>query len=489
MGNKDSHGVGPPAPPSPSIRFSSRRGEEPSARGWWRSGRGRSNPNLYPPTSPYTSWRYEHQPNGAALGGGRPPGGAANRLDGSSEGSSPKVLLGKDSSMRVEFTKTKPLPLERQGLLGGGSAPDSALRTSKGSSISSDGSWYDSPWGGGAEPVGNLFVEDGRYPTWAPARNQETPVAGGNALILPGFPSNGSAPGAGYNTCSSGRTEDSGVGDSLILQPDLKDSGLAPPPGASLWVYPCYNKLPAFPTAPDASSQKATATPPSAAQEAVPEGGAGPTGAPHRNNRKDFLKTRIREISDWTGSLSRKRRRVQEPSGSGAGGSDSLWTPNPLDLQRQNIDHGFLQQLGGGARTRASEGEGEGETDGGVEEEQGVVRRAGWLSFKALLTLRGDGRLELVTRRRWRRFWVTLKGCSLLLYQTADRAGPPRGVLPADDGLVQAVPEHPRREHVFCVSNAHGDVFLLQEGGPEQVGVALAQTKLLVLTSCPGNRR
>lgn len=43
-------------------------------------------------------------------------------------------------------------------------------------------------------------------------------------------------------------------------------------------------------------------------------------------------------------------------------------------------------------------------------EEPGVVRRAGWLSFKALLTVNKDRKLELVSRRRWRRFWVTLKG-------------------------------------------------------------------------------
>lgn len=39
-----------------------------------------------------------------------------------------------------------------------------------------------------------------------------------------------------------------------------------------------------------------------------------------------------------------------------------------------------------------------------------VVRRAGWLSFKALLTVNKDRKLELVSRRRWRRYWVTLKG-------------------------------------------------------------------------------
>lgn len=69
-------------------------------------------------------------------------------------------------------------------------------------------------------------------------------------------------------------------------------------------------------------------------------------------------------------------------------------------------------------RTELSDGEEEGEEEearGGqmldflVEQEQGLVRRAGWLSFKVLLIIK-NRKLELVTRRKWRRYWVTLKG-------------------------------------------------------------------------------
>lgn len=42
----------------------------------------------------------------------------------------------------------------------------------------------------------------------------------------------------------------------------------------------------------------------------------------------------------------------------------------------------------------------------------------------------------------------------------------PRYTLLADGGIVQAVPEHPRREHVFCLSNSHGDVYLFQVPRP-----------------------
>lgn len=64
--------------------------------------------------------------------------------------------------------------------------------------------------------------------------------------------------------------------------------------------------------------------------------------------------------------------------------------------------------------------------------------------------------------------WLCLSGCTLLFYETygkntsADQELSPRYALLADDSIVQAVPEHPKKEHVFCLSNSHGDVYLLQ---------------------------
>lgn len=49
------------------------------------------------------------------------------------------------------------------------------------------------------------------------------------------------------------------------------------------------------------------------------------------------------------------------------------------------------------------------------EREQGVVRKAGWLFFKPLVTLQKEKKLELVTRRKWKQYWVTLKGKELLV--------------------------------------------------------------------------
>lgn len=60
------------------------------------------------------------------------------------------------------------------------------------------------------------------------------------------------------------------------------------------------------------------------------------------------------------------------------------------------------------------------------EKEQGVVRKAGWLFFKPLVTLQKERKLELVARRKWKQYWVTLKGKCIV-----DSRGPLESFLPA----------------------------------------------------------
>uniref|UniRef100_A0A8C4IJD8 TIAM Rac1 associated GEF 2a n=1 Tax=Dicentrarchus labrax TaxID=13489 RepID=A0A8C4IJD8_DICLA len=491
-----------PAKPSCALRFSSRREEVPSARSWWRSSqggsrsRGRSYQHQHAAGPPYTSWHYEHAPKatrgGAKLGAGSPQrymrgeraqGGCRNQFGylengvGSNgermsleSGGSPKVLLSKDGSMRVEFTNARVGAMEPQATAAATTpVTEPSLRTSKGSSLSSDGSWYDSPWGTGGELADNVFVC-------------------GESV----------ANSSGYTTYSSSRTEESATASNSSLQQQqrtafsstaLLDDVIQEEEGSGGGVEQRYSSLtlPCRRTEPDV------------------------TAASAGNSRKDFLKSRIRRLSDWTGSLSRKKRRIQEPHGSdtsdifvnrldsGSVGCGTLWSSNPLhalnqnqnqnqfpavhcgssrslnqsgDLQRQNVYENFMQELE--TEGREEEMDGEVEVGGGeqldvlFEKEQGVVRRAGWLSFKALITVSKDRKLELVARRKWRHFWVTLKGCTLLFYETygknmsAEQELSPRYALLADDSIVQAVPEHPRREHVFCLSNSHGDVYLFQ---------------------------
>ncbi|KAK6295051.1 hypothetical protein J4Q44_G00342770 [Coregonus suidteri] len=491
--------------------------------------------------------------------------------------SSPKVLLSKDGSMHVEFTNARRMSLEPQGLSGHShpavATPEPSLtRTSKGSSLSSEGSWYDSPWGNTTELNDNVFTcsqtaardNSSGYTTFSSAHTEDISTGFKPSLLFRTVDSNGQYTSRGfnsngYNTCSLGRTEDSGIGDSMILYPEQSPFSLISPPVSLSDLYTNSNPSVAatYPTAQfqdipqHRASLASVLTLDVVDQEESSELGdqryssthshtlpcrrvaAEPTSIAVSNSRKDNLKSRIRHLSDWTGSLSRKKRRLQNPYGSqssegfisgvdpGLGDSSAQVTGpvwNPLHTQtlsvhsgasrvqqchsdalRQNIYENFMQELetggySGPEQTEPSEdGEGEdmggergiGEGEQGVssgsgsvgsleqldllfEKEQGVVRRAGWLFIKPLLTLHKDRKLELVARRKWRQYWVTLKGCSLLFYETYGKSScpeqelSPRYALLAEDSIVQAIPEHPKKENVFCLSNGYGDVYLLQ---------------------------
>lgn len=118
-------------------------------------------------------------------------------------------------------------------------------------------------------------------------------------------------------------------------------------------------------------------------------------------------------------------------SGTSKAQSSSAIHQTASNAVRQNIYENFMRELetgagqgGGGVGERpdpstgTEEGESSSESAEGsleqldllFEKEQGVVRRAGWLSFKPLVTLHKDRKLELVTRRKWKQYWVTLKG-------------------------------------------------------------------------------
>uniref|UniRef100_A0A8B9K5Q7 TIAM Rac1 associated GEF 2b n=2 Tax=Astyanax mexicanus TaxID=7994 RepID=A0A8B9K5Q7_ASTMX len=357
---------------------------------------------------------------------------------------SPKVLFRQDGSLRVEFTNSRP---ELDDV-----PKDSTLRDSKGSSLSSEASWYDSPWGTGTDLCDN---------------------------------------------------EDSGIGDSVLLSIEPKNFGLT----SFTELYTNPNLTGPFPTTgilPTSHVQDM----PDLQEEALETQAFTSLTLPCRkpvsdtNSRKDSLKSRIRRLSDWTGSLSRKKRRLQcllyfgvpcmNLTSQVVKSSKATLLKYQIiqyvqQSQRQNVYENFKQELepGGGCSSALSdalqawEGDGEqGESSSGslgsleqmellFEKEQGVVRRAGWLAFKPLISLHKERKLELLTRRRWRQYWVTLKGCTLLLSEANGKGCPeqeaaPRYALQAEDSIVQAVPEHPKKEHVFCLSNAYGDVYLFQ---------------------------
>uniref|UniRef100_F6QZ26 TIAM Rac1 associated GEF 2 n=1 Tax=Ornithorhynchus anatinus TaxID=9258 RepID=F6QZ26_ORNAN len=373
------------------------------------------------------------------------------------------------------------------------SPTDSRLRSSKGSSLSSESSWYDSPWGnaGDANELGGSDLTRGTLD--ASPRASFPPNDGQKAFIqssslsslrelykdanLESLPPTDLRLSNEYFTTPTRFSNRVSFASSVDVPSTLDQRGPIP---YSSYTLPCRKSKPLMEDA----------------------------------SKKDTLKTRMRRISDWTGSLSRKKRKLQEPKSKDGNDfvdcrieglnadsllpsqlSSSLWSAGsgPIlpqrsqsnsaiggDALRQNIYENFMRELETG-RTNGENPETSTETaesSGGslssleqldllFEKEQGVIRKAGWLFFKPLLTLQKEKKLELVARRKWKQYWVTLKGCTLLFYETYGRnpmeqSSSPRCALFAEDSIVQSVPEHPKKENIFCLSNSFGDVYLFQ---------------------------
>ncbi|XP_008573448.1 PREDICTED: T-lymphoma invasion and metastasis-inducing protein 2 isoform X1 [Galeopterus variegatus] len=372
------------------------------------------------------------------------------------------------------------------------SPTNSCLRSSEGSSLSSESSWYDSPWGNAGElsEVETFLapsVPDPSLHATFPPCDSKKPFNQSSSL---------SSLRELYQDASLGSLSPSGI--------CLSDE--------SIGTHTCLSNRVSFASDTDVPSrveprdlvQYSSFTLPCRKSKALTEETA----------KKDTLKARMRRISDWTGSLSRKKRKLQEPrSKEGSDYFDSrsdglnadvqvpsqasvlMWSGGSAqilsqrsesthaigsDPLQQNIYENFMRELEM-SRTNTENIETSTETaessseslssleqlDLLFEKEQGVVRKAGWLFFKPLVTLQKERKLELVARRKWKQYWVTLKGCTLLFYETygknsMDQSSAPRCALLAEDSIVQSVPEHPKKENVFCLSNSFGDVYLFQ---------------------------
>lgn len=169
------------------------------------------------------------------------------------------------------------------------SPTDSRLRSSKGSSLSSESSWYDSLWGN----AGDINELDGPYLT------RSTP----DTSIHASFP--------------AGDKKSFNQSSSLSSLRDLyKDTNLesTPPPVIRLSdeyidTHGSLSNRVSFASDIDVPSRVEQGSPAHYSSYTLPCRKSKPLT--EDASKKDTLKSRMRRISDWTGSLSRKKRKLQ----------------------------------------------------------------------------------------------------------------------------------------------------------------------------------
>ncbi len=282
---------------------------------------------------------YEDNPYGAEFNG-HTLNGHSNEHEVLEEQSSPRVVIKKDGSLRVEFTNTLGNPLlldEASGPVqllkfspnlesastpslpgSSGSQQDghrsgpppastsSTARTSKGSSLSSDGSWYDSPWG----PSTELCEQD--QPCSASRTLVNSPIHQLDSFTEQSPP-----------VSITDLYKDSTMAATFPTARDLSSQLQEPPLGqrphrasfASVLDVPLEEEcsearqyssytLPCRRPKAHTISEDLDQYPDQEQQQVL-------TGPDYCFHKKDSIKNRIRRLSDWTGSLSRKKRKSQ----------------------------------------------------------------------------------------------------------------------------------------------------------------------------------
>lgn len=107
-----------------------------------------------------------------------------------------------------------------------------------------------------------------------------------------------------------------------------------------------------------------------------------------------------------------------------------------------------------------------------------------FLSVKKWL-LRKKHQIELARKRGWKGYWVCLKGTTLLFYPCDSREGrsveaAPKHLIIVDGAIMQPIPEHPKRDYIFCLSTAFGDAYLFQ--APCQVSALKGNESMYIYT-------
>uniref|UniRef100_A0A8K9V042 TIAM Rac1 associated GEF 1 n=1 Tax=Oncorhynchus mykiss TaxID=8022 RepID=A0A8K9V042_ONCMY len=159
-------------------------------------------------------------------------------------------------------------------------------------------------------------------------------------------------------------------------------------------------------------------------------------------------------------------------SGSSSGGGASEGVQGVYENFRQELEMSScqtesLEEAGSALSDEQSVMSSAYQSDPLLSVAQGTVRKAGRLAVKNFLVHKKNKKVESATRRKWKSYWVCLKGCTLFFYETDGRSGidhnsAPKHAVWVENSIVQAVPEHPKKDFVFCLSNSLGDAFLFQ---------------------------
>lgn len=282
---------------------------------------------------------YDDNPYGAEING-HTLNGHSDEHAALEEQSSPRVVIKKDGSLRVEFTNTSVNHLlleEASGPVqllkfspnlessstpslpgsnssrqeGHRSAPQlastsSTARTSKGSSLSSEGSWYDSPWG----PSTELCEQDqpcsaGRTQVHSPIHQldsfteQSPPVSVTDlykdSTMAATFPTTRELSFQLQEPPPDQRPHRASFASALDVPLEEESSDLRQ---YSSYTLPC--RRPKAHTISEDLDQYLDQE--HQREQAAPDFGF---------HKKGSIKNRIRRLSDWTGSLSRKKRKSQ----------------------------------------------------------------------------------------------------------------------------------------------------------------------------------
>lgn len=201
------------------------------------------------------------------------------------------------------------------------SPTDSRLRSSKGSSLSSESSWYDSPWGN----AGELSEVEGSF-------------------LAPGMPDPGLHASFPPGVAKKPFNQSSSLSSLRELYQDANLGSLSPSgvrvSDEYMGAHASLSTRVSFASDIDVPSRVAHRDPAQYSSFTLPC--RKPKALTDDSAKKDTLKARMRRISDWTGSLSRKKRKLQVSTPSRTG-TIPLASPSVEREGHQSVVGGFSE--------------------------------------------------------------------------------------------------------------------------------------------------